>query len=298
MELSDSGLSVRELVSYLLPYFLIIPAVTLIVFVMVYPALWSIYISFYDIKLYSIFNWKFIGVNNYVELLKDPIHILSWLHTPVFVGGSVAGQFLLGMFMAAALNAVAIRGKEIFRAIFLLPHALSGVIIAYSWRFMYDPYMGLANYFLRLLGLKGVAWLSKDFALYSCTIANIWRGTATSFIIQTAGFASIERTLYESAEIDGAGVIQRFIYITLPMLKPFILVNLILITMATFNTFDMVYVLTGGGPLYASMVPSIYMYKSAFEFGLLGYGASLSVILFAVNLTFTLVYLRSIRGGI
>ena len=118
-------LNVKELASNLLPYFLIIPAITLIMFVMVYPVIWSIYISFYDIKLYSIFKWKFVGIDNYIELLRDPIHILSWLHTPVFVGGSVAGQFLLGMFMAAALNAIAVRGKEIFRAIFLLPYALS-----------------------------------------------------------------------------------------------------------------------------------------------------------------------------
>jgi multiple sugar transport system permease protein len=156
---------------------------------------------------------------------------------------------------------------------------------------------GLANLVLSTVGIGGVAWLSSpQNALISIIVANVWRGTAFSMILQYAGLQSIPDELYEAAEVDGANALQSFWHITIPQLKPILMINIILITISTLNTFDMILPLTGGGPGQATEVLALRTYNVIFQQYSLSGGAVLAVIMLAISLALTLAYRRLLRS--
>jgi ABC-type sugar transport system permease subunit len=213
----------------------------------------------------------------------------------MFVGGSVALQFGIGMLMSVLLHQQ-VRASGVLRAIFIIPWTISAVIAAFSFKFILDYNFGILNYLLNKIGLQSVGWLSDpNIVIWSLVIANVWYGTPFTILFLTAGLLSINPTIYEAAVIDGATKIRSFIYITLPLLKPFIVINLILITMWSVNFFDIQLIMTGGGPLFASTTASLYMYRQAFEFGLLSKGASAGIILIAINLSIAFIYHKLFR---
>jgi multiple sugar transport system permease protein len=278
------------------PYLFLTPALAILLIFLIFPLFWNTYISLHDVSLTTILReWEYTGGTNFIDLFSDPNFYTSLKVTLMFVGGSVALQFGIGILMSVLLHQQ-VRASGVLRAIFIIPWTISAVIAAFSFKFIFDYNFGILNYLLNQIGLQSVGWLSDpNIVILSLVIANVWYGTPFTILFLTAGLLSINPTIYEAAVIDGATKIRSFIYITLPLLKPFIVINLILITMWSVNFFDIQLIMTGGGPLFASTTASLYMYRQAFEFGLLSKGASAGIILITINLSIAFVYHKLLR---
>lgn len=292
---------VYEALDRRLPYLLVAPAVLLVLGFMVYPLLWAFKLSIYDVYIYDLDAQRFIGMEHYVEIFGDPTFYHVMANSFVFVIASVVGQLGLGLGLALLLDRrwIADRVAGVFRATYILPWATTGVIVAYSWQFMLNPRVGVVNEALRWLGWSTPpAWLnSVQWALLAVIVANIWRGTPFSLVFQTSGLQSIRRRLYEAAAVGGATRLQTVRHVTLPLLRPFVVMNLVLITLFTFNVFDIIFVMTGGGPINSTTVLSLYMYETAFHVGNFGRASALAVILFTINLAMIALYLYTLGGS-
>jgi multiple sugar transport system permease protein len=283
-------------ISKLQPYLFLAPSFAILLVFLIFPLSWNIYISLHDVSLTTLLkDWEYVGPENFVTLFNDPNFYTSLKVTLMFVGGSVALQFGVGMLMAIVLNQQ-IRGSGVYRAILIIPWTISAVIAAFSFKFILDDNFGILNYILNQMGIESVGWLSDpNIVVWSLVIANMWYGTPFTLLFLTAGLLSINPSLFEAARIDGASKMRSFFYITLPLLKPFMIINLILITMWSVNLFDIQLIMTGGGPLFSSTTASLYMYRQAFEFGLLSKGAAAGIILILINLTVALIYVKFLR---
>ncbi len=277
------------------PYFFILPAMLILFIFLIFPLFWNIYISIHDVTSITILKeWGYIGLDNFIHLLNDSDFHASLLITLKFVGGSVLLQFGIGLLIAVMLNQK-IRNTGLLRSIIIIPWTVSAVIAGFSFKFIYDDNFGILNYILQQLGINPVGWLSDpNIAIWSIVFANMWYGTPFTILFLTAGVLSINPTLYEAAIVDGATKLKSFFYITLPLLKPFILINLILISMWSINFFDLQLVMTGGGPLFSTTTASLFMYK-AFEEGLYSKGTVAGIILVAINLIVAYVYVKLLR---
>ena len=278
------------------PYLFLTPAFAILLVFLIFPLFWNIYISFHDVSFITILkNWEYSGWKNFIDLFNDPNFYTSLKITILFVAGSVALQFGIGMLMAVLLSQK-VRAAGVLRAIFIIPWTISAVIAAFSFKFIFDYNFGILNYILQQIGLQPVGWLTDpNIVIWSLVIANMWYGTPFTMLFITAGLLSINPSIYEAAVIDGATKFRSFLHITLPLLKPFIVINLILITMWSVNFFDLQLVMTGGGPLFASTTASLYMYRQAFEFGLLSKGAAAGLILIIINISVAFAYLKLLR---
>ena len=217
--------------------------------------------------------------------------------TFVFVVASVVLQLTLGLLVAMALNRGAKRGLpgvSAVRIVILASWIVPGVAAGIVWQLMFqEASYGFINGMLRQAGIDPVAWLSDpDIAVWSAIIANVWRGTAFSMILLYAGLVVIPKSLYEAAEVDGANALKQFWYITLPQLRPIMLINTILISIFTLNTFDLILPLTGGGPGRATEVLALYAYNTVFRNFDLSNGAVLAVLMLLISVVFTLFYVR------
>jgi multiple sugar transport system permease protein len=283
-------------ISKLQPYLFLAPSFAILLVFLIFPLSWNIYIALHDVSLSTLLKeWEYVGLENFVTLFDDPNFYTSLKVTLMFVGGSVALQFGVGLLMALVLNQQ-IRGSGVYRAILIIPWTISAVIAAFSFKFILDDNFGILNYMLNQLGVESVGWLSDpNIVIWSLVIANMWYGTPFTLLFLTAGLLSINPSLYEAARIDGASKMRSLFHITLPLLKPFMIINLILITMWSVNLFDIQLIMTGGGPLFSSTTASLYMYRQAFEFGLLSKGAAAGIILILINLTVAVIYVKFLR---
>ena len=279
------------------PYLLIVPALAILTAFLLFPLIWNVYLALHDVSLTTILgDWKYVGIKNFVSLLRDSDFHTSLQVSLIFVGGSVALQFFVGMVIAVVLNQQ-IRGSNTLRAIFIIPWTVSAVITGFSFKFIFNDSFGIVNFGLAQIGSGPISWLSDPgTVVWSLVIANMWHGTPFTIIFLTAGLFSINPGVYEAARIDGATKIKSFLYITIPLLKPFIIINLILITMWSVNFFDLILVMTNGGPLFSSTTSSLFMYRQAFEFGLLSKGATVGFILIAMNLVLAYSYMKLLRS--
>jgi multiple sugar transport system permease protein len=278
------------------PYFLLVPALFILIAFLLFPLLWNVYLSVHDVSLSTILqNWNYVGIKNFIDLLSDPNFHTSLKVSLAFVGGSVALQFFLGLVLAVLLNQQ-IKGANTLRALFIIPWTVSAVITGFSFKFIFNDSFGILNYGLEQMGINPISWLSDpSMVVWTIVIANMWHGTPFTMLFLTAGLFSINPIVYEAALVDGATKTKSFFHITLPLLKPFILINLILITMWSVNFFDLILVMTNGAPLFASTTASLYMYRQAFEFGLLSKGSAVGLFLIAVNLILAYSYVRLFR---
>ena len=283
-------------ISKLQPYLFLAPSFAILLVFLIFPLSWNIYIALHDVSLTTLLkDWEYVGPENFVTLFNDPNFYTSLKVTLMFVGGSVALQFGVGMLMAIVLNQQ-IRGSGVYRAILIIPWTISAVIAAFSFKFILDDNFGILNYTLNQMGIESVGWLSDpNVVIWSLVIANTWYGTPFTLLFLTAGLLSINPSLYEAARIDGASKMRSLFHITLPLLKPFMIINLILITMWSVNLFDIQLIMTGGGPLFSSTTTSLYMYRQAFEFGLLSKGAAAGIILILINLAVAVIYVKFLR---
>ncbi len=283
-------------ISKLQPYLFLAPSFAILLVFLIFPLSWNIYIALHDVSLTTLLKeWEYVGLENFVTLFDDPNFYTSLKVTLMFVGGSVALQFGVGILMALVLNQQ-IHGSGVYRAILIIPWTISAVIAAFSFKFILDDNFGILNYILNQLGMESVGWLSDpNIVIWSLVIANTWYGTPFTLLFLTAGLLSINPSLYEAARIDGASKMRSLFHITLPLLKPFMIINLILITMWSVNLFDIQLIMTGGGPLFSSTTTSLYMYRQAFEFGLLSKGAAAGIILILINLAVAVIYVKFLR---
>jgi multiple sugar transport system permease protein len=220
--------------------------------------------------------------------------------TAIFVVASIIGQLVCGMLIAVLVcegERRRLPGAAVVRAIVLVGWVLPGVVIGIIWKLLLDESgSGILSYAASMLGVREPAFLSAPVpALVWVTVANIWRGTAFSMILQYAGMKTVPPELYEAATVDGAGAAQQFRHITLPSLRGILLINLVLVTIATLNTFDMVLPLTGGGPGRATEVVALYIYHLVFSEFQFGRGSAVAVMLMAVGLALSACYARIIR---
>jgi multiple sugar transport system permease protein len=236
------------------------------------------------------------------QTLSDPALGKVLGVTAIFVGASVAGQLLLGLAIALIVQRAVARklhGAVLVRSVVLCAWVMPGVLIGVIWQIVLNegPY-GLVNAALDTFGFAPVAWLSDtDLAVVSVVVANIWRGTAFTMLLLYAALHTVNRELYDAARVDGAGRMRMLWHVTLPQIRPVLLVNTILITIATLNTFDMILSLTGGGPAQATEVLALHTFNEVFVNFSLAAGCALAVLLLLAALLLTMLYRRLLGGS-
>lgn len=272
----------RTAVLALLPSFLI-----LVVFKF-YPLLHSLIMSFHDWPLIG-GTRTFIGLENYRRLFTSSEFLLSLKNTAVYTVGAVTVGPILSLFVAILLNR-GLRLTELYRTAYFMPVVTSMVAVSVIWMWIYDPYYGLLNALLGKLGLTGPAWLADPrWALPAMIILAIWRNLGHNMVIFLAGLQEIPVEFYEAADIDGANGWQKFCWVTVPMMRTVIGFVLIMGTIRSFQVFGQVYVMTGGGPMNATLVTVYYLYRQAFEFFRLGYASAAAWFLFIIILILTVL---------
>ncbi|MEW6505858.1 MAG: sugar ABC transporter permease [Chloroflexota bacterium] len=275
----------------------IAPGTLYMLAITIYPVIYSASLSFTNASLIYP-DRSFVGFRNYVDVLTDPAFFGVIKNTSIFVFGSVFFQILIGLGLAMAVNAP-LWGRTLVRALILLTWVVPEIIVALIWRLMLvgDRY-GIVNYALSFLKIGPIGWLTTPGLTMAVMIfVNNWRGTAFSVIMQLAALQSVPGEMYEAAEIDGASKWKAFLHITLPMIRATLLINLIMITLATFNVTTIVFSLTGGGPGRSTEVLALRMYNTAFKDLNVGAASAISMIMFSFNIVFTLLYIKFLRRG-
>src|SRR6516225_1172571 len=293
----------RPLISWrarklLIGYSYLVPAALCMLATVVVPIILAIKMSLYADVLYKPQDYRFIALGNYQRLIEDPVFWLTLWNSVVWVFGSVLLQFLAG-FAAALLLQQAFRGRALVRTLTLLPWIIPGVVVGLIWEWLYQPNYGVINDLLIKVGLvhERVAWLSSpDTAMAAVVFTNIWRGIPFFAIMLLAGLQAVPDELYDAAHVDGANVFQRFWHVTLPLLRPIIVVATATRIIWTFNYADLIFVMTGGGPANATQITSTYTLVQAYSVLDFGYAGALSVVLLLVMLAFTAAYLHITRG--
>ncbi|WP_431801196.1 carbohydrate ABC transporter permease [Halobacillus andaensis] len=277
------------------PYPWLIPLLVILTAVFLYPIIQIIHLSFTDANMIQIgYDYTF---ESYLRMFTLPGFIPMISATGFFVFFSVIFQLICGFIIALLIvqgEKMKLRGTVVVRTSVLVAWAIPGVIIGVIWGMLYDETdAGIINYMLGIAGIGPIPFLSDPtMALLSVTLANIWRGTAFSMILMYAGLKTVSKDLIEAAIIDGANGFQRMKSIILPAMAPIMLVNLIIISIDTFNTFDMVMALTSGGPGNSTEVIALSIYTAIFREFNLGEGAATAVMLLIINVVMTIIYLK------
>jgi ABC-type sugar transport system permease subunit len=274
---------------------LVLPALLTILLVALFPLLWTVWESLHlhDLRM----PWlgkPFVGIDNYVEAFKDPRFWDALGHTAFFAATSVGLELIIGLWLALALNR-AFRGRGLVRAAVLVPWAIPTVVSALLWRFMFEGQHGIANTTLVRIGVldQPVVWfIQPEAAWIPVILADVWKTTPFVALLLLAGLQNIDTSLYEAARIDGASAWRQFRHVTLPLLKPAILVALIFRTLDAFRVFDLIYALTGGGPGTATEPIALYTFNVLLQNLQFGYGSALSVIVFLVTFGLAIVYIK------
>jgi len=282
-----------------LGYLFVAPAGVVIAAVAVYPILSVLWLSFH--RRMPIFDIsRFIGLGNFAYLLRDDRFWNALSNTLYFTGVSVAIELLLGLGLALMMHR-SFRGRGLVRAAVLIPWAIPTVVSAKLWEWIYNPDFGVMNYLLRTLGVISARlnWLGDPFwAIHAAIFADVWKTTPFVALLLLAGLQVITPELYEAAKVDGATRWQSFRRVTLPLLMPVIAITLLFRTLDAFRVFDVIYVLTGGGPANTTETLSIYAYKLLFQTLQFGYGSTVAVVVFFCTMTMSLFYIRLLRRNI
>jgi multiple sugar transport system permease protein len=270
----------------------IVPAVIVIVAVIVFPWLFTLWMSLFDWKIGSV--PKFAGLSNYAELATNQRFLESIAHTLIFTALAVIAPLVLGT-AAALVFHQQFPGRGFLRGAFVLPMMATGVAIALVWVMMFHPQQGVLNYLLSLVGIGPSEWVySPKLAIACLVLVDIWQWTPLVMLIVLGGMASLPADPFEAALMEGATRWQTFRYVTLPMLLPFILVAGVVRMIDALKTFDTIYVITQGGPGTASETINIYLYLQAFSFYQIGKSSAVVVVFFVlvVALSMLLFWLR------
>lgn len=275
----------------------LIPAIIILIGMRAFPFFWQFWLSMTNMRLGT--TGKFIGLQNYAFIFRNPSFFQSIGYTVVFLVSTVGAQMLLGLALALLLEND-FKGKDIYRIFFLIPWVVSGLVVGILWQLMLveTPY-GLLNALIIRFGGSSVAWLSNPMnARISVIVVYIWKGLGFSMILLSSGLKTVPLELIESADIDGASYMQKLLKIKIPMMKDIISVNVIFAVIASLNSYETVYVLTSGGPGGATNLIALLMFQTAFgDRNQLGRGAAIGVVMFLINLVFVLIYVRKVQFG-
>ncbi len=265
----------------------LIPLMLMIIFIYAYPLARVCVSAFYGFTGKS--AGQFVGLKNFKLIAKDIPKTVNT--TLIWTFGSVLPAMVLGLVLALICNKN-FKGKKLVVSINLLPYAIPLIIVASCWRFTYNPDFGIINVFLKKVGLidKSISFLSYDNALASIIVARIWRATPFAFMNYYAALTTIPADQYEAAHIDGANSWQRFRYVTLPSLKSVTTSTLIVLTVWTFLVFDIVYGMTGGGPVDATRTLSMRIYQEMFSMKNMGTSSAWSLIAIVILVVITILY--------
>jgi ABC-type sugar transport system permease subunit len=269
------------------------PALGLVALIAVFPVLWTFWESLHldDLRM----PWlgrPFIGWDNYVEIATDRRFGGALSRTAIFAVVTVTLELIAGLILALMLDRI-VRARGLVRTIVILPWAIPTVVAALVWRFIFESPGGLATVALAQLGVDAPTWFADELAAWlPLILADAWKTTPFVALLLLAGLQNIDRSLYEAADVDGAGQWQQFLDITLPLLKPAILVAAMFRMLDAFRVFDVVYVMTGGGPGTATETVALYTFSSLLQHLRFGYGSALSVITFVLAFAFALGALR------
>ncbi|MEX2460737.1 MAG: sugar ABC transporter permease [Paenibacillaceae bacterium] len=279
------------------PYLYLIPSFLVIFLVIFVPLFYALFISFIDLsknvnKLSNPDLWNFIGFKNYMDVIKGEFFWKSLGRTLYFTITSVGFEFIIGLSIALLLNEK-FKGRGLVRGLMLIPWAFPTIVSAVLWRWMYDSNNGTITNLLDKLGIHGLNILGSGFsAMNAIIIADVWKNTAFIALILLAALQALPISAYEAAKVEGASAFYRLRKITLPLLSSAILVALVMRTMEAFKVFDIIYIMTGGGPAGGTQVLSFYTYSSSMMSGNFSYGASISFLMSGFIMVFALIYIK------
>jgi len=261
----------------------------------VFPMVAALVLSFFRTDFLT--ETRFIGLSWWESVISDRIVRKAFYNTGVYVAAVVPLNTVLALMIAVLLNQ-GIAGQSIWRTVYYLPSVVSGVAVSLLWQWLYHPEVGLINSMLYRIGIQGPRWIySEEWAMPAVVIMTLW-GAGAAMLIYLAGLRDIPTSLYEAAEIDGAGPVRRFFRITLPMLSPTIFFNVIMNIIAAWQVFTQAFVMTDGGPNNATLTMVLHIYRTAFENFYFGYASAQAWALFIVIMVFVLIALKTSRSWV
>lgn len=282
-----------RLPGWAVPWLLLTPAIGLSVFLVVLPYGISFLYAFTDAQLSSITSFSGAGLLNFRDLLNmpEPPFSMELVTTLAFTAFTVVGSLVLGTVLAIALYGLKARTRAILQALILVPWTVAAVITGYTWTFMYGAQIGFLNALIEKLGGGGVSWLLSRWLGISClAVANIWASFGIVFLIVAAALSNVPDSILRAAQVDGAGPLTTIWKVVLPNIRAAFLLATLVATVSGLNVFDLIFVITGGGPIYQTETLSLLMYRLTFVAGDVGAGAAVTVLLFAGTLVLAIAY--------
>ena len=276
----------------------VLPAFVIYAFFILYSALSTMWYSLHEWRGIGEAQW--VGLGNYARLLGEPLFHKAVLNNLFFAGFYTIVPLFIGLLLASVLSQRWLRGSLIYRTLLFLPQVLPMVLIGVVWRWMYHPVFGPINEALRAAGLAALArpWLGDfDWALPSVGFVASWYFYGFCMVVFVAGIQKIDQSLYDAARVDGANEVAQFLHVTVPGLRREIFVVLIFTFIAALKVFDLVFVTTRGGPGHETLVASLYLYRSAFQQNLVGYGAAIAVVITVLVVVIALLLRRWQEAG-
>ncbi len=279
-------------------FFLVAPTFVILFGVVIYPFFYNVILSLSNMSLRHIRDWQIIGFGQYVKVFTEPSQpdfYMVFGKTIIWTVVNVVCHVVIGVFLALVLNQKEIKGKWLFRAILVLPWAVPQLIVALTWRGMFNYEYGSINLMLtQWLGVEGVQWLRQPLeAFIAVIVTNVWLGFPFMMVIALGALQSIPHDLYEAADIDGARWYHKLWHITVPLIRPVMVPAITLGTIWTFNNLNIVWLVSNAGePSDQTHLLVSFVYKAAFNFYRYGYGAALSMVIFAILLVFSLSFMR------
>lgn len=280
-------------------YLFILPALIVYAIFFIYPFFGSIYLSLTD--------WNgvnpqkiFVGIDNYVQMINDSLMWKSLYHNIIWVIIGTLAPIIIGLILAVLLWSKNTKGRNLFRTIYFMPVVLSPVVVGIIWGWVYNPIYGMLNRALDIIGLGNLSrgWLGDpDLALFMVLIAAIWSYFGFCLVIFLAGLQSVEMELFDAAKIDGANSWQQFINVTVPQLSHVLTMIIAYTMIGGFNIFDIVFIMTEGGPANSTELIATYTYKQSFQLNSVGYGAALSMAMTFLSLVASVIFLKLREKG-
>lgn len=263
----------------------LLPAFVLYAFFVIVPVFWSAYYGFFDWK--GIGAMKYIGLDNYVEVVKDPIFWRAFKNNMLIVAASVFGQVPIALVLAVLLMKSTLFQRMVRASVFM-PMVLSSVVVGIIWSYIYHPQIGILNFLLETVGLESwkKAWLSDPkISMYMIMVPIIWNYIGPYMIMFIAALQNISPEIDDASQIDGVGPVRKMFSITLPMIWDTIKVAVVLCISGSLKAFDLIYVMTGGGPANSTELLASYMYNNTFNVFRFGYGSAVSTAIIILSLT-------------
>jgi len=272
------------------------PSLALLFLVILFPVFWALFTSLHEYTLIAPNFDTFTGIDNFTKAIGEPEFRHTLLLTGFFVFAVVLLEFALGFLVALMLNSVE-RFKPIYYAILLCPLLMNPVIVGLIWRMFLHPTLGIVNYLLSTVGIDPVNWLgSTSVALWTVVMVDIWHQVSFMIVLLLAGLSALPKEPYEAARVDGASIWQSFWRITVPLMRPVIIVTLLIRLIFAVKTYDLIYIMTRGGPGVATDLVSYFIYRTAFVSLNIGEASAMSIILLGIILGLTAYLYRYMRS--